>query len=617
MAGPDVNRSGQEPMPPGQRPQPLPPPSRFISTRTGTAAIASAASTRIRIRALKPAIRRRTVPGPTTSIGTLARPLDYYVEPFTPAETAVLSRFFTNIDRPVYALVNLPEVVKGALFARYSRSAKSVRRLFLDEFVADPETGIETIAASLSGDDPLVDLRRAEGLYQRVFFEYGDDSVAQLGGVHLACEQASNLLTKVLEWGRLAAYLEQSTRYIAYDVRLGDRYRYLTPPEIAHSSLGPEYGRFMEATFETYSRVVAAMTTYFRERFPRSPDDPISVWNASIRAKACDTARGLLPASTLSNVGIYATGQAYEMSLLRMQSHPLEEVRTYGVMMLEELRKVIPSFLTRVDLPERGKAWSGYLASTRESLEQLVPSSSENSPIGESDFKVELIDWDPEGELKVAAAALYAVSEMSDSDLLQHVHSLSTAERAHIIGALVGERGNRRHKPGRAMERTSYRFDVTCDFGAFRDLQRHRLMTIEWQRLTTRLGYQVPPEIEDAGQRTAFVDLLERAGGLYEAVRADLGVEVAQYVVPFAYQIRFVMEMNARQAFHLIELRTQQAGHPTYRAVCAEMHRQIAEVAGHRAIAAAMTFVDLSTVDLERLEAERRAEQKRTANLML
>jgi hypothetical protein len=250
-------------------------------------------------------------------------------------------------------------------------------------------------------------------------------------------------------------------------------------------------------------------------------------------------------------------------------------------------------------------------------LEELATSSAKISPVGESELSVELTDWDPDAELKLAAAALYAVSEASDAELLRHVRSLSSIDRARIIAALVGQRGNRRHKPGRAMERTSYRFDVTCDFGAFRDLQRHRLMTIEWQRLTTRLGYQVPLELEDAGQKTDFVDLANRAGALYERVRAELGAEVAQYVVPFAYQIRFVMDMNAREALHLIELRTQPAGHPTYRAVCEEMHRQIAEVAGHHAIANAMTFVDHTPVELERLEAERRAEQKRTANLML
>lgn len=233
--------------------------------------------------------------------------MSHYREPFTPDEEAVLARFFTNADRPVFALINLPEVVKGALFARYSRTSKSLRRLFLDEFVSEADTGIAAIAAQFD-DDPLVDMRRAEQLYQRVFFEYGDDSVAQLGGTHLACEQASNILTKVLEWGRLAAYLEQSTRYIFYDAKLGDRYRFIVPPEVEGSDLAGAFEDHMISTFDLYSRMVADMKTVYEARFPKQPADSDMVWRSTIRAKACDATRGLLPAATLSNVGIYATG---------------------------------------------------------------------------------------------------------------------------------------------------------------------------------------------------------------------------------------------------------------------------------------------------------------------
>ncbi len=534
--------------------------------------------------------------------------MHYFEEPFTSAEKAVLSRFFTNTDRPVFALINLPEVVKGALFARYSRSAKSIRRLFLDEFVSDPETGIEAMATHLSDDDSLIDMRRAETLYQRVFFEYGDDSVAQLGGTHLACEQASNILTKVLEWGRLAAYLEQSTRYIVYDARLGDRYRYYTPPEIAGSPLAAEYERYMEHLFDTYARVVAGMKGVYEQRFPKAETDSNFVYNSTIRAKACDAARGLLPASTQSNVGIYGTGQAYEMALVRMQSHPLREVQTYGEMMLEELRKVIPSFLTRVDLPDRGVMWSSYLQDVRNRLEEQAERfPADPEPAG----LVTLTDWDPDAELKLAAAALYAVSELPDHQLLDVASKMSLEDRARVVAAMVGDRTNRRHKPGRAMERTTYRFDVVCDFGAFRDLQRHRMLTLEWQRLGTRLGYDTPPDIVDAGHQDAWIGVMDQAGELYEKTRDLLGPDVAQYVVPFAFNIRFMMEMNPRQAFHLIELRTQPAGHIAYRRVCQEMHRQIRDVAGHHLVADAMKYVDYSDVDLERLESERRAEKKR------
>ncbi|REK12837.1 MAG: thymidylate synthase [Actinobacteria bacterium] len=531
----------------------------------------------------------------------------YHQEEFTEAEQAVLRRFVTNTDLPVFGLINLPEVVKGALFARYSRSAKSLRRLLLDEFLNDPEAGIESIALNIE-DDPLLSTKRAEDLYKRVFFEYGDDSVAQLGGAHLDCEQASNMLTKVLEWGRLAAYLEQSTRYIKYDARLGDSYRYFTPPEIERSKHASEYRSHMEHVFDEYSEMVSGMIDVFRERHPKSESDSNMVYNATIRAKACDTVRGLLPVATTSNVGIYATGQAYEMALVRMQASPLEEVRDYGQMMLTELRKIIPSFLTRVDLPDRGVKWSQYLANVRDDLEGLSEDLGTPTDKGRS---VTLTDWVPDAEVKIAAAALYSVSELPDDVLQELARNMSQAERAQILAALVGKRRNRRHRPGRPMERTTYRFDVTCDIGAFRDLQRHRLMTIEWQRFGTRLGYDTPAEIEELGLRSRWESIMDDSGELYERVRADLGADVAQYVVPFAYNVRFVMEMNPRQAFHLIELRSQPAGHPAYRWVAQEMHKAIREVAGHRLIADAMTYVDYSDVELERLESERKSEKRK------
>ncbi|MGH9286562.1 MAG: FAD-dependent thymidylate synthase, partial [Acidimicrobiales bacterium] len=196
----------------------------------------------------------------------------YVPEAFDPHEQDLLRRYFTNLDQPVFALVNLPEVVKGALFARYSRSAKSLRRLFLDEFVGDLD---------VSGDvtvDATAGLRRAEELYQRVFFEYGDDSVAQLGGVHLACEQASNLLTKALEWGRLMAYLEQSTRYVPYDQRPNGRYRYYRDPAIMASPLATRYVADLDALFATYAELLPVLSGWFAERHPREPGDSELVW---------------------------------------------------------------------------------------------------------------------------------------------------------------------------------------------------------------------------------------------------------------------------------------------------------------------------------------------------
>ena len=527
-------------------------------------------------------------------------------EEFTPDERRALAPYFTNTDRPVFALTNLPDTVKGALFARYSRSAKSLRRLFLDEFLGE--------MAGRTGDaGPAVGVERAERLYTKVFNDYGDDSVAQLGGAHLACEGASNVLTKVLEWGRLMAYLEQSTRYVPYTDRPGGRWKYLVPAEIEASPLRDRYVATLDLAFGTYARWIGPMQEHFQRRYPRDPADSDGVYRAAIRAKALDTLRGLLPAATRSNVGLFGTGQAYEALLLRMRASPLHEVRACADQMLAELRVVIPAFLLRVDQPERGGRWSTYLAATRDATQEVADRLTAREPAASDGpgEEVTLTDFDPDGEAKVVAAALYSSCDLPDARLQALARRLTPDDRAAVLRAYVGERANRRHRPGRAFERTSYRFDILTDYGAFRDLQRHRLLTIEWQPLGTRHGYTEPAALEEAGALDDWRRVMDESAGLYEALRDGGLAPVAPYAVAMAYRVRFYLEMNAREAMHLIELRTAPQGHPAYRRVCQAMHRLIAGQAGHRAIAAAMTFADHSVVELERLNAERAGERRR------
>ena len=534
--------------------------------------------------------------------------LPYATESFTAEERAILRHYVTDLEGPVFALVNLPEVVRGALFARYSRSSKSLRRLFLDEFVSDLDV---TGDASL---DATVGLRRAEELYQRIFGEYGDDSVAQLGGVHLACEQASNVLTKVLEWGRLMSYLEQSTRYIPYDTRLPTgHYRYYRDPEILDSPLGARYVGEMDRMFDTYGALLPRLHAHLLRAFPNTGEVAEIAYRQSVRARALDALRGLLPAGALSNVGIYGSGQAYEALLLRMRAHPLPEVRRYGALILTELRKVIPSFLTRIDRPERGGLWSAYLAERREETAALVArlwperdAAGEEPPVEE----VRLLDYDPDGEDKVLAAICFPDASVSEAALARRVAALGAGERAALLGAYVGERANRRHKPGRAFERTGYRFEVVSDYGAFRDLQRHRMLTVEWQPLGTALGYAVPDLVAQAGLEAEYRDSLERAAQLHETLTAAFS-DQASYAVALAFRIRYVLQLNAREAMHLIELRSGPQGHPAYRRIAQEMHRLIAQEAGHHGLAAAMSHVDYSDNGLGRLDAEARAHARR------
>lgn len=334
-------------------------------------------------------------------------------------------------------------------------------------------------------------------------------------------------------------------------------------------------------------------------------------YRSVIRAKALDTLRGLLPAATTSNVGLFGTGQAFEALLLRMFAHPLEEVRTYSQMILTELRQVVPAFLARVDQPSRGGRWIEYLIDTHRSLaaaaRPLLASVS-----GEPRPEMTLTDFDPDGEITVVASALYGVSDLPDDQLAALARRMTAEERTALLRAYIGHRANRRHKPGRAFERTRYRFDVLADYGAFRDLQRHRLLTLEWQPLGTKHGYTEPEAIEEAGALADWRAVMDRSAELHTALLAQGLKEAAPYAVSMAYRIRFYMDMNAREAMHVIELRTAPQGHPSYRRICQMMHRAIAEVAGHRSIAEAMLFADHSDVKLERLHSERAMEKRRT-----
>ncbi|HEV7398944.1 MAG TPA: FAD-dependent thymidylate synthase [Solirubrobacterales bacterium] len=526
----------------------------------------------------------------------------YPVETFTVEEQALLAPHFTNLDRPVFALVNLPETVKGALFARYSRYSGTVRRLYLDEFAAEAEEASRPFDGA-EGD-------RAAGLYERVFLGYGDDSIAQVGGAHVACEWVSNILTKVLQRGRLAAYLEQSTRYIPYDKPLpgGEGgYRYYRDAQ-----LGPEFGAAMDEVFAIYSRSLRQVEEWAAERWPRAEGEPEGPWQRSIRAKALDLLRGLLPAATLSHVGIYASGQAYEQLLLRLMASPLPEAREYGGMILGELKQVMPSFVSRVERPDRGGEWVSYLEQRREQTEQWVARLGlDRRETDEGTPSVELVHVDGSEEA-LLASCLFESASTSEAEILARLDGLDGSERAELLAALVGERANRRHRPGRGFEALRYRFEIVSDYGAFRDLQRHRMLTCQWQRLGPDLGAGVPDEVREAGAGDEFERALEISRSEYERLAGGGLHEQAPYALSLAYRIRYTLDLNAREAMHLIELRSGREGHPTYRAIAQAMHEHIAAI--HPAVAGAMSFVDTSQEPrLERILSEIRTQRKRSA----
>ena len=527
--------------------------------------------------------------------------MDYPVESFSDEERALLVPHFTNLDRPVFALINLPETVKGAMFARYSRYRGGLRRLYLEEFAQEgpPREPFDAEEGE-----------RARKLYERIFLGYGDDSVAQLGGAHVACEWVSNVMTKLLQRGRLAAYLEQSTRYIPYDSAIGPGlgYRYWR-----HAALGPEYERTMDFLFDTYSEALPRVEAWAAERFPRADGEPEAAHLRSIRAKALDLLRGLLPAASLSHVGIFATGQAYEQLLLRLSASPLPEARDYARMILRELKVVMPSFVARVDRPDRGGEWIAYLERRERAAERWAGRLGLDRARGDERAGPAVRLLSVQGsEEELLSALLFEAAACSEDEARAAIRNLPPDERATMLGELVGERRNRRHRPGRGFEALRYRFEVISDYGAFRDLQRHRMLTAQWQTLGPDLGAGVPHELEQAGVADAYREGLERSRAEHARI-VELGrPELAPYALCLGYRIRYVLDMNAREAMHVIELRSGREGHPAYRAVAHALHAEIARV--HPAVAAAMSFVDRDTEPrLERILSEIRAQAKQRA----
>jgi thymidylate synthase ThyX len=530
--------------------------------------------------------------------------VEYPVDILASDERALLEPHVTNLDRPVFALVGLPETVKGALFARYSRYPGTLRRLMVDEFARD------LAAAGAAGATPVQDGRAAQ-LYDRIFLGYGDDSVAQLGGAHVACEWVSNILTKILQRPRLAAYLEQSTRYISYDTPMdAGRFRYYRDP-----ALGPDYETAMDALFESYAAALPVVSAWASEQFPVAEGESPAAHARAVKAKALDLLRGILPAASLSHMGIYASGQTYEQLILHLLAHPLPEAREYGTMILHELQPVIGSFLTRVERPDRGGRWIEYLSERAAAGERWAERLSIGGQTGGDDTRhgpsVRLLHVDG-SEQDLLSALLFESTGVAEAETRAAVEQLSDTDRAAMLSDLVGERENRRHRPGRGFEAVRYRFEVVADYGAFRDLQRHRMLTVQWQRLTPDLGADLPEQVAEAGAGEQYRQALQTSAAAYERLRDSGHVHAAPYALCLGYRMRFVLDLNAREAMQLIELRSGREGHPSYRAVAHEMHALIADI--HPAIASAMRHVDTDTEPrLERILAEMRTQARASA----
>ena len=530
---------------------------------------------------------------------------------FSDFERKILLQHFSNADDSVFAIITSKQVDRGALMSRYSRTDKSMRRVFLDEFLQKENRG--------------------EEFYNKVLLEYGDDSVAELGEAQIAIEGISNIAVKKIEDRRIGlSYLEKSSRYVTWDKKVNGDYKFLRESEIMNSRYVDQYLESCNLDFDIYSKNIQPMISYIQERDPienqtfrnsagndvnftrLSGEDEIKsatrIYNATIRAKALDVLRGILPASTLTNVGITGNGRAFEYLLTILYSSKLKEEREIASKIHRELDTTIKSFVKRAD-DKYGKVLQNYLTEIKTTTNSLSRKHLKSKK--SKDFLVKMVESESEkkAEEKIISALLYEESSgMSYGDILSQVKKMSMPARRKIIETFANLRQNRRHRPPRAFEMTEYTFDLLTNFGMFRDFHRHRVLTLERQLLTTKHGFSIPDEISALGIKKDFEDCMYKSKQVFEVLQKKMPQQ-AQYVVNFAYKYPYFIRLNLREATHLIELRTVPQGHPDYRLAAQEMFKSIKKI--HPNLCKIIKFVDLKSYSLERLESEKRHEEKR------
>lgn len=541
-------------------------------------------------------------------------------ESFSDDERALLEGHFSNTDKQVFAITTPRQVDRGALMSRYSRTSKSMRRVFLDEFAQNKNRG--------------------EEFYSRVLQEYGDDSVAELGEAQVAIEGLSNIAVKKIEDRRLGlSYLEKSSRYVDWSARLDGEYLFYRDPIITESEFADAYEEACNLSFQTYSRNVEPLIKYLKEATPKedlyfaetgapsgkfdtasrpygylesqtSADKADRAYSRAAKSTALDILRGLLPASTLTNVGITGNGRAFEYLLSILYGSDLEEERRLAGSVRAELDAVIPSFVKRSD-DRHGRSLQKYhrsISNEAEAVSQHYLSETEER----KEYTVDLCWSEPEDEAmdKVIAALAYEHSSgVAYSDIHSGMGRMTAGEKAKIIDSLARHRKNRRHRPPRAFEMTAYTFDLINNFGMFRDIHRHRVLTMGRQLLTTSHGYDMPPILDEMGAGREFRECMENTDHVFKMI-SQKHPQQAQYVVNFAYRYPYFIHVNLREATHLIELRTAPQGHFDYRRVAYEMYEQIRHV--HPTLSRIIKFANKSGLHLARFEAEKRLAEKRS-----
>jgi thymidylate synthase ThyX len=549
---------------------------------------------------------------------------------YTPEEKKLLKKYVTSAEDNVFAVRNLSGLT-GAIYARYSRAPGGFRDTLLKEFVSEGN----------------IDAARAQDLIERVLIAFGDDSVGELEGAHVSFEEISILATKEIEDRRIGGSpIEQSTRYVFYDRRDDkDQWMYVRPPEIMTSEHAAEYIKTMDFIFSTYAALVEPMQNYYRQLKPlesaeydingdgqkerlkelTNQDDLKAfrrTYTMDIRTKTCDTLRYLLPLATKTNVGLFGNGRFFQGLISHCYTSDIPEVKRLGEQAHRTLDQIIPHYVKRAryndyisEMRNKMRVLTDKLCAhvTPDISDQVTLADRGEQQIAECFLQGEALQdiLQREDDVLVLAHMLYPHARLSLRQLRSMIRRLTPEQCREISQTYIGSRHSRRDRPGRAFEAGHpHTFDLLTDFGTYKDLMRHRLTTQLRQKFSPLLGFSLPEDLQMADCANRALECHEQAVALYERLLPNFPAE-ASYATLHGHKVRWLMGLNSREAFHLIELRTIPQGHASYRRVAQEMHRALAQRSPW--LAEAIKFVDYNDYQWARAESEARQRVKERA----
>ncbi|MBS4014443.1 MAG: FAD-dependent thymidylate synthase [Bacteroidetes bacterium] len=441
--------------------------------------------------------------------------------------------------RRIYSLPNISPEEKAVTFAKCSRSPLSFYE----------------IAEKLSQEE-------AEKFNKKWVIDFGHASIAEHAVVSLAVENVSILATKIIEDNRFASFTEKSTRYQVFE-----KNKYYFPLKIKNSKFADLYQKTIESLMNFYLDSFNKIFEIVKKENPIKDGAVTGFYLSQIKAKTCDIVRSALPLATLTNLGMTINARSLGHLIVKMFSHSLDEAKEIAQELKDTTIGQLPSLIS----------WTKENEYLKKNPGEILPIIQKYVlKIKKSNQEVRLIHHDKEAENKIIAALIYRFSSKPYWETYRFVQKMDCKEKEKIIEKVLFRRKPMEPVP-REFENIFYTFDILIDYGAFRDLQRHRVCTQINQQLTNEYGYLVAEPIKKYNLEKEFKKTMKRAEGAYQKIYQKFPNE-AQYILPLAFRKRVLMTLNLRELFYLIPLRTSIMAHASYRLIVQKMYDQVKKV---------------------------------------